>query len=205
MFAAPLVLSAIIGVTFGGIAVGGGGGALSDIPVAIVNLDEGVSLSFSGQDSAINYGALIAGVLSGEGVGGAVSGLSRDTADCPAAAAAEGGEGTMTLEQLLAPVMLTSVEEARRRVEADEVAAAVIIPASFSADLQVSPVKPALTPVSIEVYSSAGTSNLRADHPRRARPDRRAVRRGERDAVGAHRVIGIRPAAHIVGVQQQRI
>ncbi|KXK48943.1 MAG: ABC transporter [Chloroflexi bacterium OLB13] len=178
MFAAPLVLSAIIGVTFGGIAVGGGGGALSDIPVAIVNLDEGVSLSFSGQDSAINYGALIAGVLSGEGVGGAVSGLSRDTADCPAAAAAEGGEGTMTLEQLLAPVMLTSVEEARRRVEADEVAAAVIIPASFSADLQVSPVKPALTPVSIEVYSSP------------ERPISAQIIRGVLDQIGAQFAAG---------------
>lgn len=156
MFAAPLVLSAIIGVTFGGVS--GGGGALSEIPVAIVNLDEGVPLNFGGQDSQINYGGLIAGVLSGEDLGSAVPGGVDTTSDCPTVVPADdesSAEAAMTLEELLAPVVLTSVEEARRGVEADEYAAAVIIPASFSADLQVSPVKTALTPVAIEVYSSS--------------------------------------------------
>ncbi|MBK9123209.1 MAG: ABC transporter permease [Chloroflexi bacterium] len=155
MFAAPLVLAAIIGVTFGGI--GSGGSALSEIPVAIVNLDEGAPLNFGGQDSTINYGALITSVLSGEDMGGTVPGWTDSAPDCPSVAGASGDSSadySMTLEELLAPVTLTSVEEARRAVEAEEYALAIIIPASFSADLQVSPVKPALTPVTIEVYSS---------------------------------------------------
>lgn len=106
MFAAPLALATIIAVTFGGVA--GNSAPIQNIPVAIVNLDEGID----GQ----NFGQVIADLL-----------VRPEDYD------PETGENT--LHNLINGYTVASAEEAREKVELIEANAAIIIPADFSANL----------------------------------------------------------------------
>lgn len=164
MLAAPLAISTIIGLTFGGVAQGSA--PLTDIPVAVVNLDEG--------EGGTNYGEIVAGLLAplpeGEGEptlgedgapipGGlseeqmAAAGIDSSAFVCPTAGeggAAQGG----SLDELVAGVRLDSPEAARAGVEDGTYSVAVIIPASFSADVGFSAGDTTLTPTRIEVYAN---------------------------------------------------
>jgi len=90
MLATPFAISLAITFAFGGLGSQGGSG-IEEIPVTLVNQDDGL------------FGELLV-----------------ETFQSP------------ELADLFAPEMLSSPQEARQRVDADESAAAVIIPAGFS-------------------------------------------------------------------------
>ncbi|MCU0476675.1 MAG: ABC transporter permease [Anaerolineae bacterium] len=153
MVAAPLAISTIIGVTFGGVAQGSSA-PLTDIPVAVVNLDEGTG--------GTNYGAIIAGVLAPLPDGQAETagfgapalndaGLQTAQFVCPDSSGAPAAAGS--LDELLEGARLTSAAEARAGVEAGTYAAAVIIPSTFSADIGFTPTDMTVSPTRIEVYA----------------------------------------------------
>jgi ABC-2 type transport system permease protein len=94
MLVAPLALTLVVSFAFGGLGGGTGGTGLADIPVALVNLDEG---SFSQILVAVFH--------------------SQD------------------LEGLVEPVRMEDVNAARAALDADQLAAVVIIPPGFTESL----------------------------------------------------------------------
>lgn len=131
MFVTPLAISTIVGVVFGGLGEDGGG-AFTNIPVAIVNQDEGVEQ----QGETINYGRNLSNFLTGRG-GEDSNNTEDDNADCPLAPAQQDtlqGSG-ITLDELIAASVLDDADEARAAVDEGEYVAAIIIPPDFSAGL----------------------------------------------------------------------
>lgn len=167
MFIAPLALAGIIAVTFG--SVMGNRSPVDHIAVAVVNLDAGTTLALGadGGDS-LNYGSIMSNLLVTGGTGdGATPELSGqggfniggiDTAAfaCPEAetSTSAGAMGGDSLDTLIDGTLFASAAEARAAVDAGEFAAAVIIPANFSADLQVTPTDARIIPVTIALYAN---------------------------------------------------
>ncbi len=106
MFAAPLVLATIIAVTFGGVS--GGDAPIQDIPVAIVNLDEGANDQ--------NFGQILADIL-----------VRPEDYDPQTS--------TDDLDKLIDGRLYPTSEEALKAVQTLEVNAAVIIPRDFTLNL----------------------------------------------------------------------
>ena len=150
----PLAIPTIVGLVFGGI---GGGASLSNIPVAVVNQDEGVT-QFG---RSVNYGDTLVGVLTGAQAADPAGGAA-----CPieGEAAAEGGSfGATSLGTLLDAQQVDDIAAARAGVQSGDYAALVIIPAAFSARLspQIDPtgvITPAGDPVALEVLANSGQS-----------------------------------------------
>lgn len=169
MFAAPLALAAIIAITFGGVM--GNSSPVNHIKVAVVNLDEGASLGLGAQDGdSLNYGAIMSDLLvtgtTGEGVTPELEGQGGfnvggvDTAEfvCPEAGnLAASATDDDSLDTLIDGTVFATPEEARAAVTSGDFAAAVIIPASFSVDLQVTPADAQMTPTTIELFTSPGS------------------------------------------------
>ena len=110
MLVTPLALTLAMAFAFGGFSDDGAAGTgLSDIPVAVVNHDDG------------ELGAGLVALLESEELG-----------------------------DLLAPVVEDNAEAARAAVDADEAAAAVIIPAHLSAEVIPSDAPPALAGSAIQ-------------------------------------------------------
>jgi ABC-2 type transport system permease protein len=131
MIATPLALVTIIGLAFGGFMGNDGNDVpIRDIPLAIVNLDEGSSGTAGDQ----NMGQVFVDLL--------VPGASLDQAQA--------------LLDLTEAVTLDDPEAARAQVDAGELAAAVIIPADFTNNILFSPTNTTLSPSTIEVYANAG-------------------------------------------------
>lgn len=154
MLAAPLAISVIVGLVFGGLG-SSGSSPIADIPVAVVNLDAGAEQ----QGQPTNYGDTIAAILTS--TDGAVVG--NQTADCPLAEAPtqSGDQFAMSLDEILAAQQIDDLDAARSGVENGDFAAAVIIPADYSARL-VDTSNPLADPaafenaVSIEIYANSG-------------------------------------------------
>jgi ABC-type Na+ efflux pump permease subunit len=150
----PLAIPTIVGLVFGGL---GGGTGLSNIPVAVVNLDEGVTQL----GRSVNYGDMLVGVLTGAQIGDSAGGAA-----CPieGESAAEGGSfGDTSLGELLNAQQVDDIAAARAGVQNGDYAALVVIPAEFSARLspQVDPtgaIAPAGEPVTLEVLANSGQS-----------------------------------------------
>lgn len=116
MLAAPLALTVGLGIVTGRFSGGGNASGVSDIPVAVVNQDEG------------QLGSSLVNLLGGSQLGG-----------------------------LLKPITSTTVAEARALVDADKVAAAIIIPPGFSRGILPSGPDGAVgAPVTIELRISPG-------------------------------------------------
>ncbi len=157
MIATPLLVSTIIALAFGG---GEDPDSLSigEIPIAIVNLDEGLNLTGApGLESAdtaeladslfslgidqttedgsltpFNAGTTLASILA-PGSDSAGSRLGGALPACSLVTDAGAGDGfDMTLEELFAPTLMTDPAAARQAVESGEVVAAVIVPAGFT-------------------------------------------------------------------------
>jgi ABC-2 type transport system permease protein len=94
MLVAPLALTLVVSFAFGGLGGGTGGTGLADIPVALVNLDEG------------SFSQILVDVFH-----------SQD------------------LEGLVEPVRMEDVNAARAALDADQLAAVVIIPPGFTESL----------------------------------------------------------------------
>ncbi len=163
MIIAPLAISAIVGLAFGG--AGGGNVAIGNIPVAIVNLDTGAEQ----QGQALNYGAMFTSMLIPSATEGDPSDSEANAfgGDCPLVEnepEATGGENTagVSLDSLFNAVELTDIDAARAAVESGEYAALIIIPADFSDRLS-----PAISfgetadseppaPTTVEIYANEG-------------------------------------------------
>jgi ABC-2 type transport system permease protein len=174
MIAAPLAISTIIGLAFGGL--GRTSSPIRDIPVAVVDHDGSGAYGTS-------FGAVLAGLLT---EGELPAGTSSSVAACPQTGASGGGSaaGGLTLAELIrgtsfdgtvaqdlidngtieAPVAAVGSPEyldaaARAAVDKGEYAAAVIVPADFSTALTslADPRQPQ-TATQVTVYGNAGQS-----------------------------------------------
>lgn len=148
MFAAPLALATIISLAFGG--TGSGSVGISDVPVAIVNLDSG------DPDSGFNGGSIFVSAFVPPAEDAAVT--AQDTGSgCPAddSASTDSAAG-VSLFDLTNAVELTDPDEARAGVDAGTYTAAIIIPADYSRSVVYSQNKREIAPVPIEVYGTAG-------------------------------------------------
>jgi ABC-type Na+ efflux pump permease subunit len=145
MLLTPLAISTIIALAFSDIS--SGNVPIRDIPVAVVNLDEGTA-EFDG--GAIFVNALVPGGAA-DGAGDDFHCALLDTSDDPI----DGGVG-MSLFDLTDAVLLDDRDEAHAGVNSGVYAAAVIIPAGFSRSVVYSQDNPGIEPVPIEVYGDSG-------------------------------------------------
>ena len=122
MFATPLMISSIVAFVFGGDAEG----TFTNLPVAVVNLDE------SAPDGESNYGQNLTHLLLGE-ESAAANGEEQPA--CPLIDAPEGSGAPRSLGSLVNAEALDSVDEARDAVNRGDYVAAVIIYDGFSAAL----------------------------------------------------------------------
>lgn len=126
MLLTPLALSTIIGLAFGGAT--GGEIVFEDIPVALVNLDEGVEQA--GQP--LNYGDILQGILTGEETG---DGDVTDSGTCPLVVEEDAtvtDDEQQSLDELFATTLVTDREAARAGVADGTYAAAIVVPAGYS-------------------------------------------------------------------------
>lgn len=157
MIATPLVLSTLLGVVFGGFV--NDDVAFSDIPVVIVNFDEGAAQ----QGEPINYGDdFVKLLLPGENDGAdPVDEITCTLVGLPDEANAS--RTNVTLNKLIKASVLDDLDAARQGVDNGDYAAAVIIPADFSAQLTLDPASLAggggsdpAGSTAIEVYANSG-------------------------------------------------
>lgn len=158
MIATPLVISTLLGVVFGGFAEGGNL-AFSDIPVAIVNMDEGAEQ----QGDTVNYGANLASFLiPGEGGGDFVGNGAECTLVEPEATEQDENQPNISIDELINATALDDAEAAREAVRSGDYTAAIIIPPDFSESMVIEPASfgsdvSAVTGDSpIEVYANSG-------------------------------------------------
>lgn len=153
MFAAPLALATIMGVTFGNVGQGNNA-PVTDIPVALVNLDEGVT---QGENTQNNGQIFVDVLLSSDAVTAAAvdseAEISADAAECHYQPRKADAVFDNTLWKLIQAVRFDDPALARACVDKGIYAAAVIIPADFSANLTYGADNQNLTPTQIEVYS----------------------------------------------------
>lgn len=129
MFATPLTLAVIIGLVFSGfISNQGSDVPVQNIPVVVVNLDEGVIAN----NMPLNQGQLFVDILVPQG--------EHDPDN--------------TLHQLTDAVQGTDAAAARAGVDDGTYRAAIIIPPEFSRSLTVSAEQRQMTPTSVEVYAN---------------------------------------------------
>lgn len=157
MVAAPLMIATIVGMAFGGL--GGSGLTFESIPIAIINLDQGVNQ----QGTLMNYGAMLQDTLiPTEGT------TTGDFAACPIgsedASSSGAPEGVnITLDELFIATVLDDIETGRAAVESGDYVALIIVPEGFSAGLspEITPFaddEPTTTTIeAIEVYANNGT------------------------------------------------
>jgi ABC-type transport system involved in multi-copper enzyme maturation permease subunit len=144
MLVTPLALSLIIGLAFGG--GGDSGPTIADVPVVVVNLDEGIELGGMnlGTDAGqgFSFGAQLTTILGGEAGDasetGAADGNALALPPCSLVAgaaesdSANDGGFDITLEELLAVTTLDDAAAARVLVDSGAQTVAVIIPSAFS-------------------------------------------------------------------------
>jgi ABC-2 type transport system permease protein len=171
MFAAPLAISTLVGLAFGGI--GRGESPIEGIPVGVINHDHG-------SEYGVNFGDVLTGFLV---EGSLTTSATASTADCPQPAAAQPSEsGGMSLTDLIhgsifdleaarrligegaidpvsaSPDSPTYVEDvARAAVDRGIMTAVVIIPEGFSTELTgVTASAGTSAPADLVVYGNRG-------------------------------------------------
>jgi ABC-2 type transport system permease protein len=143
MFASPLILATIISLAFGG---GGGSPTLENIPVAIVNLDQGANNLNNGQ---IFVNAFIPGATE-------TSSLASTGPQTCVVAVSDSGSVQTSLFDLTDAVLLDDPAAARAGVDTGDYAAAIIIPADFSQSITYSQEHQEINPTPVEVYGDSG-------------------------------------------------
>lgn len=132
MIATPLALATIISAAFSNLLSPSAPAPVMNIPVAVVNLDQGVDLN----GTRTNNGQIFVDAL-----------VPPQNADAETLAG-------NALFQLTDAVQLASPELARSGVASGEYAVAVIIPSDFSEKITYSQEHPTLEPVSVDVIGS---------------------------------------------------
>ncbi|MBI1257731.1 MAG: ABC transporter permease subunit [Chloroflexi bacterium] len=131
MLLTPLALATIIGAAFSGFINTSNDVPVQDIPVAVVNLDQGTDAN----GTSFNNGATFVNLL-----------VPKNGKPDPANA----------LQKLTKAEQVADAAAARSGVDNGKYAAAIIIPADFSAKLTYSQTH-AIEPVAVEVYASPAT------------------------------------------------
>ncbi len=154
MLITPVALATIMGLAFG---TTGGSFSISDIPVAVVNLDEGTADG--------NFGNTIAAVLLSESIDDNIPGDAGTCSLLPASNTDDNSE-QQSLDDLFNAVALSDPDEARTGVDNGDYDVVVIIPANFSAtltpeiditNLPDTPQDIEITPATLEVYGNGGS------------------------------------------------
>jgi ABC-2 type transport system permease protein len=149
MLVTPVMLATIISLAFGSFSSGGSG--LTDIPVAVVNMDEGAE--------GINYGDMIVNLLVPPAENGVANAATPDMSalgSCDVETnGTQGASFSGSLYDLTNAVLFDDANAARAAVDSSEYAAAVIIPAGFSKGISYSQQNPKIEPVAIEVYGDS--------------------------------------------------
>ena len=130
MIVTPLALATIIGMAFSGFINTSNDVPIRDIPVAVVNLDQGAEAN----GTTINYGDSIVDII-----------------------APRVHRSSNPLDELLNVALIDDADAARAGVDKGTYAAAIIIPADFSAKLTYSQTH-TIEPVSVEVYASPASA-----------------------------------------------
>ena len=150
LIAAPLAISTIVGLVFSGFG-SDGGLSISNIPVAVVNQDEGAEQ----QGQQVNYGDMLVSFL----VPGETASPTADDVICTLADEPEAGFGG-SIGELIAAEQVNDVAAARAGVESGDYAAMILVPPDFSRGLMPefdgSPDSNGAT--TIDVYANSGES-----------------------------------------------
>lgn len=151
MIVTPLALATIIGLALGQF-MGGDESSdvpVRDIPIVIVNLDEG--------SQGFNYGQVFIDLMIPAEEGDTASG-EGDLPTCDKVDAGEGGEGgSNALLDLTEATAMDDPAAARAAVDAGDVYAAIIIPADFTQSVTVSADHTHIEPVAVEVYGTSAS------------------------------------------------
>ncbi|MBI5668833.1 MAG: ABC transporter permease [Chloroflexi bacterium] len=148
MIVTPLILATIISLAFGNM---GGSSPITNIPVAIVNLD---TPPVEGSQVVDSSGSLVSAFIP------AINEANTDTVAlgaCDAVQRADSDETTANtyLTDLTEATLLDDPAAAKAGVDQGDYAAAVIIPAGFSESISYTQDDPAITPLAIEVYGDS--------------------------------------------------
>ena len=153
MIVAPLGISTVVGLVFGGL--GSNGGSFSNIPVAIVNLDAGADQ----QGQTVNYGDQLVGLFIPNGDTNNSLG-----SDCPLLdEQTDESDFNQPLDELVSAQEIDDVAVGRAGVESGDYAVLITIPADFSASLTpnvnvAGPTAEAVEPTAVEIYANSGSS-----------------------------------------------
>ncbi len=179
MLATPLALATIVGLAFGGL--GGGDVPVQDIPIAILNADQGMAQGF-------NFGQVYLDLLTPaegqDGQGAALPGCNLPSGETAGADQSEPGAGVSLLDltdavafddalarQLVSSGAVSLTEStaagseegaefaravARAAVDQGVYTAAVFIPADFSARLNQIDAEEQEAPVQVSIYANGG-------------------------------------------------
>lgn len=145
MLAAPLAVATIIALAFGG--ANGSDIPIKDIPVAIVNLDQGAN----GQNLGDIYVTTFIPSDDGQDALGASSCTLMENE--PASSSDSG----VTLQTLTEAVVLDDAVAAKAGVDAGTYMAAIIIPADFSQKVSIGAGKMTIEPSSVQLYANSGS------------------------------------------------
>ncbi|MEZ4669980.1 MAG: ABC transporter permease [Anaerolineae bacterium] len=141
MLAAPLAVATIIALAFGGVA--GGDAPVSNIPIAIVNLDSG--------SERTNLGEIyVSAFIPSE----ATSSSTASTCDLVDSTVTS-EKSAATLQDLTDATLVADVETARKGVDDGTYTAAIIIPENFTQKVSYGQDKP-VEAASVEVYANGG-------------------------------------------------
>jgi ABC-type transport system involved in multi-copper enzyme maturation permease subunit len=155
MLAAPLAISVIVGLVFGGLGQDGSGLSIADVPLALVNLDAGADQ----QGQPVNYGSNLVSLF----LPGSTEFDLGSEADCPLDPNTETStvRPNMALNDLFAAETLDDVAGGRAGVDNGEYAALVVIPEDYSVRLtpNINPTGQNTEPpppAEIEIYANSG-------------------------------------------------
>lgn len=144
MLVTPLAISTIIALAFGNFT--GDSAPIEDIPIALVNLDEGDANGF-------NAGAIFVSALAPDNAPNTNEG-APETGTCDAVTVSD-GNSSISLQDLTETTLLDDPAAARAGVDAGEYAAAIIIPPDYSSSIAYTQDDREMNAVPVEVYGDS--------------------------------------------------
>ncbi|MCU0482063.1 MAG: ABC transporter permease [Anaerolineae bacterium] len=152
MFAAPLMISTIIALAFSGVS--SGASPISNIPVAVVNLDKGADV----MGTVVNNGDILMNVLIPPTTEPDSATTTPPDETCAPLLTSTTSEQQGGLDNLISAVRIADVDLARSGVEDGSYAVAVIIPENFSQSITYTGPNFTFNPVQIEIYGDGNRS-----------------------------------------------
>ncbi len=148
MLVTPLVLATIIALAFSNVSTTSA--PITDVPVALVNMDEGAENGFNAGQ------IMVSALLPGESDNQDTPGMgSCEQASMTAATDDSDTPAPFSLETLTEATLLEDAETARAGVDAGDYAAAIIIPPDFSQRMSYTQDQREIDPVPLEVYGDS--------------------------------------------------